>query len=860
MATSTILFACPEAAAQPALPVFGAALIDALPASVALVDGHGMIFAVNRRWRLFAGANGMAAQDQGVGASYFDACAAAADAADATQARQAAQGIRDVAAGVIPSFSMVYPCHSPDQERWFQIDAARLESGATRGVVVMHTNISERERTKLQIEALSHIDSLTGLPNHHVMRARLEEAVIAAQRSGRKLAIMFVGIDRFATLNETLGHQAGDGILREIAHRLRQTVRPCDSVGRTTGDEFGVLLPGIDGASQVESMARLLIEAAARPVNIDGSEIYLTVSIGISLFPDDAPDPKGLLGGARAAMRHAKDLGRNGFQFTTGGMNAASMERTQLEAGLRIALPRNEFILHYQPKADCRSGRITGVEALLRWRHPERGLVSPADFIPALEATGLIVPVGVWTLRTACAQAREWRRQGLAPISVAVNLSGRQLLNGEIVNAVREALESSHLTPDCLELELTESYLMQDPESAIATLTELKKLGVRISVDDFGTGYSSLAYLKKFPLDTLKIDRAFVKDISVDPDDASITRAIIDLAHQLGLSVVAEGVETAAQLGLLTANHCDSVQGYYLSPPVDAAGVVTMLREDRRLAGTASTGEKRPRTLLLVDDEENIRNALKRLLRRSSYRVLTADSGTEGLRLMAEQPVDVVLSDQRMPGMTGVDFLRRAKQIHPHSVRIVLSGYTELQSVTDAINEGAIYKFLTKPWDDALLLANIDEAFRRKEMGDENRRLEEEVKRTNAELSQVNQQLTEHLRTKSQQAARTQNALGAAHEALQHVPLPLLGVDTDGQIALANGAAEAWLSAGQALLGRFADEVLPADLAAWLASGAQAMTHTGVNGVSCRVSRRQLGESSGAAGTLIIIEPEAAPI
>ena len=534
----------------------------------------------------------------------------------------------------------------------------------------------------------------------------------------------------------------------------------------------------------------------------------------------------------------------------------AASAAQRLEAELRRASPRNEFRLQYYPKASCKSGRIVGAEALIRWQHPSRGLVSPGEFIPMLEETGLIVPVGEWVLRTACKQARAWHEAGLGQPMVAVNLSGRQLQMKNLFTVVKGVLDESGLEPGYLELELTESHLMHDPEGAIAMLSRLKAIGVRISVDDFGTGYSSLAYLKRLPLDSLKVDRSFIQDITEDPNDASITRAVIAMAHSLKLDVVAEGVETEAQLGLLIANNCDAVQGYYFSRPVDADALAALLREDRRLVSTLLVDDTKVRTLLLVDDEENILNSLKRLLRRSGYRVLTATSAELGLRLLGENRIDVVISDQRMPGMPGVEFLRRVKDIHPDTVRMMLSGYTDLQSVTDAINEGAIYKFLTKPWDDEQLCANIEEAFRRKEMAVDNKRLGEALHAANIELARVNDELRQHLHDQSQQVIRDEVALGTAQEVLQLLPWPYIGVDCDGMVAAANVDAETLLANGAPLLGTMAAECLPGALIAWLDSEQAGALGLDIAGTRYRVSRRSMGASSRSGGTLLTLEPE----
>ncbi len=529
-------------------------------------------------------------------------------------------------------------------------------------------------------------------------------------------------IDNFKTINDTLGHTVGDALLREVANRLSSCLRDTDTVGRLGGDEFGIILPEIGGSEDAAMVARKLIASCAQPHLIEGHELFVSASVGITLFPHDAVDSELLVRNADTAMYRAKELGRNTYQFFTAEMNRNTQDKLRLERDLRHALTKGEFLLHYQPKVSCTTGEITGFEALLRWQHPLRGLVGPVEFIPILEETGLIVPIGEWVLTTACAQAQRWHDEGLGVPGMAVNISGRQIQLADLCQTVKVALETSRLTPACLELELTESQLMKDAEGIIGLLSRLKAMGVKLSVDDFGTGYSSLAYLKRFPLDCLKVDQAFVRDIIADTNDVSITRAIITLAHSLKLKVVAEGVETEGQLGLLIANHCDEIQGYYFSRPLPAEEATALLRAGRSLNSRMMSGMKPSRTLLLVDDEANVISALKRLLRQDGYDILTALSAEQGLELLASHPIDVIVSDQRMPGMSGVEFLRRAKILHPETVRLVLSGYTDLQAVTDAINEGAIYKFLSKPWDDVNLRNIIKEAFRSKEMADQNRR------------------------------------------------------------------------------------------------------------------------------------------
>ena len=594
---------------------------------------------------------------------------------------------------------------------FFQDEELKLLSELTGDIAFAIDHIQKRER----LHYLAYYDVLTGLPNRALLDDRLEQGLKAARRNEERVAVLFVDLDNFKTVNDTLGHTIGDALLREVARRLATCLRDTDTVGRLGGNEFGIILPEISSNEDAAMVASKLIESCAQAHLIEGHELFVTASVGITLFPDDALDSETLIRNADTAMYRARDQGRNAYQFFTSEMNRNSHDKMKLESDLRHALVRGEFLLHFQPKVSCSTGKITGFEALLRWQHPLRGLVGPVEFIPILEETGLIVPVGEWVLNSACLQAQRWQEQGLGMPSMAVNISGRQIHLGDLCQTVGVALATSGLPPACLELELTESQLMKDAEGIIGLLKRLKAMGVKLSVDDFGTGYSSLAYLKRFPIDCLKVDQAFVRDIIADSNDVSITRAIITLAHNLKLKVVAEGVETEGQLGLLIANHCDEIQGYYFSRPLPAEEATALLRAGRSLNSRMMAGMKQSRTLLLVDDEAGVLSALKRLLRQDGYDILTALSGEQGLEFLASHPVDVIMSDQRMPGMSGVEFLRRAKIMRPETVRLVLSGYSDLQAVTDSVNEGAIYKFLSKPWDVDVLRATIASAFHLKE-------------------------------------------------------------------------------------------------------------------------------------------------
>jgi diguanylate cyclase (GGDEF)-like protein len=400
--------------------------------------------------------------------------------------------------------------------------------------------------------------------------------------------VLFIDLDRFKNVNDTLGHDAGDRVLQAIAGRLKGCLREVDTLARLGGDEFGLLVEQVSDTRFVGNVARKLLKAVAEVLVVDGQEYHITASIGISTYPADGSDATTLLKNADIAMYRAKDRGKDNSQFYAAAMNAHSMARLSLETGLRHALERGEFLLHYQPKVDIASGRITGMEALVRWMRPESGLVSPADFIPLAEETGLIVPIGAWVLKTACERNRAWQLQGMPPLRVAVNLSARQFVQANLVSEVARVLDASGLAPASLELEITESMVMDNPERAIQTLRQLKSMGIALAIDDFGTGYSSLGYLKRFPIDNIKIDRSFIKDIPHSNDDATITRTIIDMTHNLRLKVVAEGVETAAQLDFLREHGCDEMQGYYFSRPLAEDAFLTLVQAQENRAAIAA--------------------------------------------------------------------------------------------------------------------------------------------------------------------------------------------------------------------------------------------------------------------------------
>ena len=582
--------------------------------------------------------------------------------------------------------------------------------GEVTHYIGISTDTSRQKESEEQISHMADYDALTDLPNRALLRDRAERAMAMADRDSTELAILFVDVDRLKTINDSLGHAVGDKLLQTLAMRLMAEIREVDTVGRLGGDEFLLILPRTDANGAV-LLARRLMTCVALPFEIEDHTLNVTPSIGICIYPRDGKGFDELLKAADIATGKAKESGRNTYQFFSPAMNEAAFERLMIENALRHALSRDEFMLYYQPQVNARTGNVIGYEALIRWKHPEMGMIPPLKFIPLAEETGLIVPIGTWVLREACRQAKSWQDEGLPPVRIAVNFSSRQFTAVDVLRTIEQALQDSGLEPDYLEVEITESLLMQNPQQTLKILHAIKSIGIHISIDDFGTGYSSLSYLKQFPIDKLKIDQSFVRNITHDPNDASIVRAIIALARSMQLATIAEGVETEAQFTYLRSLHCDEIQGYLFSPPVPPTEIPA-LKPGYLVAGS---GNDSGATLLLVDDEENVLSSLKRLLRGEGYRILTAGSGEEGLELLARNEVRVVLSDQRMDGMSGTEFMTRVRTMHPNAVRMILSGHSDINSITGAINKGEIYKFITKPWDNTQLIATIREAFDRYE-------------------------------------------------------------------------------------------------------------------------------------------------
>ncbi len=457
-----------------------------------------------------------------------------------------------------------------------------LEKGLIGYIGSCH-DVHEMKQDCEQMLHLGQYDALTGLPNRGLLEDRLRQAVAHARRSHGQVAVLLSDLDCFKIFNDSLGHRMGDRLLQAVAERLKTCLRESDTISRPGGDEFIIVLPGVKSIEDVAHVAEKVLRSLSDSYTIDGHELNITASMGISIYPDDGRDLETLLRNAEAAMYYAKEKRLNHYRFFTQEMNVQAFDSLMMQNHLRRALERREFQLNYQPQVDLKTGAVVGAEALIRWRHPELGLISPGQFIPIAEERGLIIPISEWVLHEACQQNRRWQGAGLPPLPVAVNLSAAHFRQENLQETVEYALQDSNLDPRLLELEITEGMVMQDAEDVVLMLNELKAMGIRLTVDDFGTGYSSLSYLKRFPLDKLKVDRSFVRDITLNEQDAEITRAIISMAHGLGLKVVAEGVETQDQLKFLRWQKCDDMQGFYFSRPLLTEDFERLVTSGRRL-------------------------------------------------------------------------------------------------------------------------------------------------------------------------------------------------------------------------------------------------------------------------------------
>ncbi|WP_352283281.1 EAL domain-containing protein [Pseudoalteromonas sp. Q18-MNA-CIBAN-0097] len=584
------------------------------------------------------------------------------------------------------------------------------DDGVITHYIGIQTDISGQKNYEEELAFNASHDLLTGLPNRRLLHDRLSQSIKISARHQEKVAILFIDLDGFKLINDSLGHLIGDEVICKISTQINKQIRSGDTLARMGGDEFVLMLPDLNDLNQLAAMAEQILSVISIPFSINDKELQLTASIGISVLEENMHEPMDLIKRADLAMQRAKQLGRNNIQYYSADMEQTLNKRLNLRVMLKQAIANQEFELYYQPQVAADNGRIIGLEALLRWQHPELGFIGPDEFIPIAEEMGLIVEIGQWVIEQAASYNRSLQQRGLAEVIMAVNLSSLQFQRAGFVEQLEATLNQAQLEPKWFELELTESLLLENIEQVIDKLKHLKQLGISIAIDDFGTGYSSLNYLKRLPIDKLKIDKSFIRELVTDQKDAAITRAIIAMGHQLGLKVIAEGVETLSQANLLNKHSCDELQGYFYAKPLPKDRLESFLEQYSPIYDLET--DARLPSLLLVDDEENILHSLKRVLRKEPFNIFTCNSAAEAFNLLALHNIQVIVSDQRMPEMSGTDFLKKVKEMYPDTIRMVLSGYTDLRSVTDAINKGAIYKFLTKPWHDEELKKEILSAFR----------------------------------------------------------------------------------------------------------------------------------------------------
>lgn len=724
----------------------------------------------------------------------------------------------------------------------------RDEEGRVVSVGGVASDISSLLSDRCKAPYFAHFDALTALPNQLMFYDQVQRMLALANRKEHPLCVMVVDIDRFRELNQALGHTSGDELLRQVAGRLSGSLRESDVLGRLGGDVFGVLLPDVADTQQAGVVARRIIDTLIMPVRVDGQDIFTTASIGIVFYPQDAGDVHGLISNASMAVRHAKGQGRNNYQCYYASMHDNTRERLCLETDLRNATLRNEFVLHYQPKVSCANGRITGMEALLRWQHPRRGIVGPDQFIPLLEETGLIVQVGRWVMDEACRQLAEWLANGLNIPSVSVNLSARQLQSDTLQADVVATLKKTGLNPACLDLEITESMLMHSTEGAIRTLTALKQTGVTISLDDFGTGYSSLAYLKRFPLDAVKVDRSFVRDIAADSDDASITRAVITMAHHLKLKVVAEGVETPEQLALLISHQCDVIQGYYFSRPLAASAMTELLAADKRLPLTAlRSGTRKPMALFVaVDGFEDVISTLIR----DERRVCSAPDVASAMQWFAGNLVDVLVCGAPNKNFDAVALITLAAQTQPQCERILLADGRQWnrKQVAELSSSGLVHRVIRLPVDaDSFRLA-VAEALGRRHISDEYSRLSHEVEVAERELIRIEEERRRLLDENQVLQARGLQGYRILQEVLASLPQMIIGLDNRGCIALINESAQRCFERRGLLPGASLSEVMPELMVG------DSRPRVEIDGTVYSCLRRPMGGGESEQGYLLMLE------
>lgn len=721
-------------------------------------------------------------------------------------------------------------------------------------------DVTEQHLSGLRIQELASTDPVTGLPNRRQLLAHIEAAIDGVAWDDRGVVVLSIKVDQIDHIQQSMGYGMADELAQAVARRLRQLVKtptPDNAVtdtgqmvARVESAEFAVVLRAdvSQMAATAHTLALQLMQELAQPERLGWVELVPAACVGVALFPDHGVPSSELLEAAQMARQNAAQA-TDRISVYSLQTRATALRQLALEAGLRRSIERGELHVAYRPQADLDTGKVVGAEALLMWTSAELGEVPTSDFVAVAERTGLIVALGSWVREQVYGTLKAWKNSPHKATRVWINLSPIELQQADTVARIQGELVQHDVDPALLGIEVSERALIGNPEEAARKLSALQAIGVEVALDNFGIGASNIGLLRAMPFKWLKIHPSFAPDVTDPPQRALLLRAITHLAHSMGNQVIAQGADNEGRLSLLLANGCNRVQGLVVGPDLDRQGLLTLDTEHRALPEHLMRRTDHTRTLLLVDDDPSILSSLKRVFRGEGYRVLTANSGLEGLEHMAQTPVDVVLSDQRMPHMTGVEFLRRAKSLYPHTVRLVLSGYTEIQSITDAVNEGAIYRFLTKPWEDEQLRHHVREAFAHKGLSDENERLSQQVQDANRELASVNQKLAHVLKAQSEQMGLEAARASVTRHMLDQLPVPALGVDGHGVVVMCNTEAFRVLGGRSPVLGDPIQEVLgPTDGSPALAGGLV------LNGHHYRVKERPLNNGAQEGRLYVLLE------
>ncbi|HEV7914981.1 MAG TPA: EAL domain-containing protein [Albitalea sp.] len=725
------------------------------------------------------------------------------------------------------------------------LSPVRDEQGVVTHYVGMQEDVTERLAKDHSLQLLLEAHGAAADSGRAFIVRRIDEARADHLVTGRHHALLELRVHVEAD-GSAVDAARLEGIGATLAAHLRNLLPARASMSCLESRRFAVIMPLIGSHEEAEIMATGLLAELPIPLECRTEPIQVAVSAGIALLPQDGNDAHALLAAVAAAADKGMRCAGEPLQFVSSGLNGSRVAMRLLEFELHNALAKRQFRLVFQPQVHLATGNVVGFEALLRWQHPVRGPISPAEFIPVVEGCGMAGVVTRWVLEQGITQLRAWEDMGHQGLQMAVNAPPSVFEDAEVHDFVLELLERYEIAGNQLELELTERTLSDANPAVIERLQALRRQGISVAIDDFGTGYSNLSYLTRLPLDCLKLDLSFVQGATSNPSDAMVARMTCELARALKLRVVVEGIETEGQRQFFTNLRCDLAQGYHFARPLEAADATALLQSGRGFQQDAASPSRTPH-LLLLDDEPNILRSLRRVFRAQPWTVHTANSPDEAFELLARHPIGVVMSDQRMPLMRGTDFLARVKQLYPDTVRIVLSGYTELHSVTEAINEGAIYKFLTKPWNDRQLNEEIEQAFRQHEMATESQLLQQR-------LLESNKQLESRLLQNAERMLREEQALDVTHEALGVVPVPILGIDMSGMIAISNAAADALLGGGVSVVGEHVSDVLPAELSDRLENGTcQGLRTVRIGNATYDVRCSDLGTASRGTGTVITL-------